>query len=228
MRSGARSVRLALIALQPLLCLLAQSQFEIKTSMTIDVDGAPNAYGPPGKRTLDYEQNAHKDNLFSQRIVGYLTQDDGRTPVKQGRGDPFPGYYVSTTAFNDVRNGNERDPRKYLDATRINYVVLGKAAAKAGARVGDFVAVYSERTHKSVFGIVGDSGNASGAEGSLALLRALGYPFTNGKTGEVEKKEIVVRYFPGSNLNQQFFNDQRKLDAVAASLGFSKEFSGRH
>jgi hypothetical protein len=222
-------------AMRPVLCAVlflplalfaaARNQFELKTSMTIDVDGAPNAYGPPGKKTLDYERNAHKDNLLRSVIVGYLTQDDGRTPLLQGAGDPCPGYYISTTAFSDRRNGNERDPRKYLDATRINYVVLGKAAARAGAQVGDFVAVYSERTHRSVFGIVGDSGNPTGAEGSLALLQALGYPFTTGKTGEVERKEIIVRYFPGSNPEHQFFDTQANLDAAAASLGLSKDFT---
>ncbi len=59
--------------------------------MTIDVDGAPNAYGPPGKKTLDYERNAHKDNLLSSAIVGYLTQDDGRTPLRQGPMRPLSG-----------------------------------------------------------------------------------------------------------------------------------------
>jgi hypothetical protein len=76
-----------------------------------------------------------------------------------------------------------------------------------------------------VFGIVGDSGNPTGAEGSLALLQALGYPFTTGKTGEVERKEIIVRYFPGSNPEHQFFDTQANLDAAAASLGLSKDFT---
>ena len=125
--------------------------------MDVDVDGAPNAYGPPGKPTLDTPLDAHYLNRKDQPIVGYLL-DSRHRPVVQGPNDPFPGYYVSQTAFMDPANDNERDPRAYVDARNINYVVRGNYARRQGAKVGDFVAVYSKRTHKSVFAIVGDTG----------------------------------------------------------------------
>jgi hypothetical protein len=157
--------------------------------MAIDVDGAPNAYGPPGKPALDFELNAHRGAISSGEIVGYLTKNnDGRTPEIQGPSDPFPGYFISTTGFEDAANLNRLDPRKYVDASKINYVVLGRFAKQNDAKLGDYVAVHSMRTGNSVFGIIGDSGNSSGAEGSLALLQALGYPVTSGKTGGVETK----------------------------------------
>jgi hypothetical protein len=111
-----------------------------------------------------------------------------------------------------------------VDATKINYVVLGNAARRRGARIGDFVAVYSRRTGKSVFGIVGDDGNPSGDEGSLHLLQALGYPFRNGTEDSVERREIVVRFFPGSNPKRLFFHSQEELDAAAERMGLSREF----
>jgi hypothetical protein len=115
--------------------------------------------------------------------------------------------------------------RRYVDATRINYVVLGNAARHRGARLGDFVAVYSQRTHRSVFAIVADDGNPSGDEGSLHLLQALGYDFRNGTDDAVETRgEIVIRFYPNSNPNQLFFRSQSALDAVAAKLGLSKSF----
>jgi hypothetical protein len=40
--------------------------------MDVDVDGAPNAYGPPGKRTLDVLINAHYLEHADRKIVGYL------------------------------------------------------------------------------------------------------------------------------------------------------------
>jgi len=196
---------------------------EITTTMAIDVDGAPNAYGPRGKPTLDYELNAHEGATATGKIVGYLTKD-GHVPEIQGDNDPFPGFYISTTGFYDKDNSNTLDPKRYLDASRVNYVVLGSAAKKAGAALGDLVAVYSMKTHKSVYGIVGDSGNSSGAEGSLALLQALGYPVTSGKTGGVEEKEIIVRYFPGSNPKHRFYGSQAQIDAQAKMLRLSKEF----
>ena len=199
--------------------------FEIVTRMDIDVDGAPNAYGPPGMKTLDYLSNAHYRARPGGEIVGYLTDDDHpNVPIIQGAHDPYPGYYVSTTHLVDRSRPNRRDPLRYVDATKINYVVLGDEAKRRGARVGDFVAVYSRRHKRAVYGIVGDSGNPSGQEGSLHLLQALGYPFKSGKTGSVERKEVVIRFFPRSNPERMFFQSQAALDAAAEKMGLSKEF----
>lgn len=193
--------------------------------MDVDVDGAPRAYGPPGMDALDYLSNAHLRGRRGGPVVGYMVEDaPPHRPVVQGPQDPAPGYYVSQTAFEDESVENERDPRRYVDATSINYVVLGKKARTMGARLGDFVAVYSQRTHRSVFGIVGDDGNPSGDEGSLHLLRALGYPFHNGKHDAVEDAEIVIRFYPGSNPEHRFFHTQAALDRAAESLGLSRAF----
>jgi hypothetical protein len=154
-----------------------------------------------------------------------LTDEHGN-PIRQGANDPFPGYYISQTAFSDIQNQNERDPRRYVDARKINYVVRGKAARRRGVRVGDFVAVYSKRTHKSVFAIVGDTGNPTGDEGSPHLLQNLGYPFHDGKNESVEKPEIVIRFYPNSNPEHRFFLTQDELDKASAELGLSRDFSG--
>ena len=193
--------------------------------MDVDVDGAPNAYGPTDKPTLDVVLDAHYLNRADEPIVGYLTDEHGQ-PILQGPNDPFPGYYISQTAFSDIQNQNERDPRRYVDARTINYVVRGNKARRLGARVGDFVAVYSKRTHKSVFAIVGDTGNPTGDEGSLHLLQDLGYPFHDGKNESVEKREIVIRFYPNSNPEHQFFFRQGELDEAAKKLGLSRDFSG--
>jgi len=199
--------------------------FEILTRrMDVDVDGAPNAYGPPGKETLDNLLDAHYLNRADEPIVGYLTDEHNR-PVLQGPNDPFPGYYISQTAFTDPENQNERDPRRYVDARKINYVVRGNAARRRGVKVGDFVAVYSKRTHRSVFAIVGDTGNPTGDEGSLHLLQDLGYPFQDGVSDSVEKPEIVIRFYPNSNPKHQFFFSQGELDEAATRLGLSRDFS---
>jgi hypothetical protein len=200
--------------------------FEIHTRMEIDVDGAPNAYGPPGKKTLDNLINARYRERSENRIVGYLLEgDDPNKPVIQGPRDPYPGYYVSTTAFADRAVSNEKDPLKYLDATKINYVVLGTKARQLGARVGDFVAVYSLRHKRAIYGLVGDSGNPTGEEGSLHLLQSLGYNFKDGKAGSVEGKDIIVRFFPHSNPKHHFFRTQAALDEAAEKLGLSRDFA---
>ncbi len=202
--------------------------FEILTRrMDVDVDGAPNAYGPKGSDALDNLRDARYRRRRHGEIVGYLTEDDHpKVPVVQGPGDPYPGYYISQTAYVDAEISAEANPLRYVDATKINYVVLGDAARAMGARLGDFVAVTSLRTHRAVFGIVGDDGNPSGNEGSLHLLQALGYPFTNGVDDSVTKREILVRYYPGSNPGHLFFRTQRALDAAALQAGLSRDFTG--
>ena len=199
--------------------------FEILTRrMDVDVDGAPNAYGPPGKQALDILLSAHYLNRADKEIVGYLMDEHNR-PILQGPNDPFPGYYISQTAFTDIENQNERDPRRYVDARNINYVVRGDVARRRGVRVGDFVSVYSKRTRKGVFAIVGDTGNPTGEEGSLHLLQDLGYPFQDGKSDSVEKPEIVIRFYPNSNPRHQFFFTEAELDEAAMKLGLSRDFS---
>jgi hypothetical protein len=202
--------------------------FEILTHrMDVDVDGAPNAYGPPGMETLDNLLDAHYLNRADKQIVGYLTNKNGK-PILQGPHDPFPGYYVSQTAYTDDANENESDPRGYVDARKINYVVRGDRARRRGVKVGDFVSVYSKRTHKGVFAIVGDTGNPTGDEGSLHLLQDLGYPFHDGVSDSVEDAEIVIRFYPDSNPNHQFFFTQAELNEAATKLGLSRDFSASH
>lgn len=217
----------ALRAQHPAAPVSAPASFEILTArMDVDVDGAPTAYGPSGKKTLDYLKNAHLHARPDGPIVGYLTDGDHPDrPIVQGPRDPAPGYYISQTAYTDPARKREADPLRYVDAARINYVVLGDEAKRKGARLGDFVAVYSRRTHRAVFGIVADDGNPSGNEGSLHLLQALGYSFRDGKEESVTRPEVVVRFFPGSNPRQLFFRTQAALDMAAEAAGLSRAFA---
>ncbi len=197
---------------------------EVQVKMDVDVDGAPNAYGPRGKKTLDILDHAlsPKASGHPREIVGYMLEYDGGPPTIQRKDDPYPGYYVSQTDFADLHNPRMEDPRRYVDAGRINYVVLGKAGKDAGVQLGDFVMVYSCRTGKSAYAIVGDSGNESGAEGSLALVQALGYPIFDGVDHSVSNREIVIHYFPNSNPTHLFFKSQGALDEAAKKLGLTK------
>ena len=198
---------------------------EVQIKLNVDVDGAPNAYGPRGKKALDTAAHAHapKDGVRDPKeVVGYMTEYDGGPPTVQGKRDPYPGYYVSQTDFFDKSNKREEDPRRYVDASKINYVVQGKVARLHGVKLGDFVTAYSCRTGKSAYAIVADSGNESGEEGSLALVNALGYRIKDGVEDSVDRREIVVTYFPGSNPGKEFFRTQEGLDAAALKLGIGK------
>lgn len=206
------------------LTIAGRPAFEVKVKMDVDVDGAPNAYGPPGKPALDVEVHAHAPRFsrHAGEVVGYMTEYPGGPPTIQRHGDPFPGYYVSQTTFADSKNPRMEDPRRYVDATKINYVVLGRAARRAGVQMGDFVVVTSCRTRRSAYAIVADDGNESGAEGSLALVQSLGYKFHDGISDSVDDREIVIRYFPRTNPTGQFFFTQAALDTAAHTLRLAK------
>ncbi|WP_181955721.1 hypothetical protein [Granulicella sp. WH15] len=197
---------------------------EMVTKMNVDVDGAPNAYGPPGKKALDIAEHSLSpaDAEHPGAVVGYMTEYEGGPPTVQKPGDPYPGYYVSQTDFADKDNPRMEDPRRYVDATKINYLVQGRVARKAGVVMGDYATVYSCRTGKSAFAIVADSGNERGDEGSLALVQALGYPIKDGIDQSVDDPEIVIHYFPKSNPGKTFFKTQAALDEAAAKLGLRK------
>jgi hypothetical protein len=197
---------------------------EIQVKMNVDVDGAPNAYGPKGKKTLDILKHAYAPAESGRpgEVVGFMTEYDGGPPTVQGPHDPYPGYYVSQTDFADKENPRKEDPRRYVDASRVNYVVQGGVARRSGVQLGDFVRVYSCRTGRTAWAIVGDSGNESGAEGSLALVRALGYDIRNGVEDSVDDREIVVDYFPGSNPRKEFFKTQAALDQAVARMGLKQ------
>jgi hypothetical protein len=201
-----------------------QPVLEITVPMSVNVDGAPNAYGPDDHNALDYELNAHTGAVTTGSIVGYLTQADGRTPIVQGPDDPCPGFYVSTTRYFDRKNKRETDPRRYVNAAKVNFVVRASAAAAKGVAMGDVCVVRSISKGKTVIALVADTGNSSGAEGSLALLQNLGYSVKNGKSGGVDEKDIIVRYFTGTNPAQAFFFTQQELDAFAGTLDLKLDF----
>src|SRR4051794_29540973 len=63
---------------------------EITVSLAIDVDGAPNAYGPDDSKALDYKLNARVGAKPTGKIVGYRTKTVGgkQVPIVQGSADP--------------------------------------------------------------------------------------------------------------------------------------------
>lgn len=137
-----------------------------QSGMTIDADGSPNAYNP---------QNTGLDDLANAGEPGHwegVVQDENGDPFVQGPDDPFPGYYVSCTSLCD-RSKHSVDPRRYVDASQIPYVVLpGGVARQAGARLGDFALVMNLRNGRSSYAIFADIGTLG--EGSIALAENLG------------------------------------------------------
>ena len=171
--------------------LPGSNAFFYEAGMTIDADGAPNAYHP---------DNVGLDDLANAGTPGRwegLAKDAYGEPYIQGQDDPFPGYYVSETALAD-RSKAVNDPARYVDASRIPFVVLpGMMARQLGARVGDFAIVFNRRNSKISYAIFGDVGPFDRiGEGSMALAENLGIR-SDARNGGA-RRGIVYLVFPGS------------------------------
>jgi hypothetical protein len=165
--------------------------FFYEAGMTIDADGAPNAYHP---------DNIGLDDLANAGAPGYwmgLAKGADGEPFVQGPNDPFPGYYVSATALAD-RTKAVNDPTRYVDASKIPFIVLpGAMAREIGARPGDFAVAFNQRNGQSSFAIFGDVGPSDRiGEGSVALAENLGIR-SDARNGGA-RRGILFLVFPGS------------------------------
>ena len=164
------------------------SAFLFSSGLAIDADGAPNAYNADDTG-LDYLFNAGQPGQWDG-----IVQDEDGNPFVQGPDDPFPGYYISCTALFD-RTKRHDDPARFVDATQIPYIALpGDLAERTGARLGDIVLVFSERTGKHSYAIFADIGALG--EGSIALAENLGIWSDARRGGSRAGVSYVV--FPGS------------------------------
>jgi hypothetical protein len=167
------------------------SAFFYESGMMIDADGAPNAYHPDNIG-LDDLANAGEPGVWEG-----LAKDEHGTPFIQGPADPFPGYYVSETALAD-RTKSPNDPARYVDATKIPFIVLpGNLGHESGARGGDFAVVFNLQNGKISPAIFADVGpEDSIGEGSVALAENLGIR-SDARNGGV-RRGVLYLVFPGS------------------------------
>src|SRR5215471_3180578 len=166
-----------------------------KSGLAIDADGAFRAYHPDDRHGLDSLAHAgHPGDWWA------LVTDNGKSsgrPVVQGKSDPAPGYYVSTTALYDIGKLNPRDPHKYVDALNIPYVVLHPKALKY-ARLGDFATVVNLQNGRTSAALVADvsAPDLPVGEGSIALAKALGMK-SNARNGG-KRGGVVYLIYSGS------------------------------
>lgn len=170
--------------------------FWFTSGMTIDADGSPRAFHPVSDLGLDDLANAGKKGNW----WGIMTSN-GETwgkPIVQGSTDPAPGFYISQTGLEDTTKA-ERDPRRYVDAEKVPYVVLsGTSKQNFGAVFGDYMVVYNKENAKYTFGMYGDNWpTLKIGEGSIALAKELDIN-PDPRNGGVEDPTVVYLVFPRS------------------------------
>jgi hypothetical protein len=186
--------------------------FFYRAKFAVDADGAPMAYHPENTG-LDDLSNARD----GRRWVGIVIDDSTGEPCLQGPDDPAPGYYVSPTSLEDETFQNECDPRRYVDATRIPYVVLPRIAVRRGnARLGDVAAVVNRANGRQALAIFADQGPAGKiGEGSIALAVQLGID-PDPRVGGVESRVVDYVVFPASGDGKPLASDE--IERRAAEL----------
>ena len=190
------------------------SAFFYHSGLMIDADSAYHAYHPDGRSGLDYLGNAGRPGNW-WALVTDNGQPNGR-PLIQTASDPAPGFYISTTSLEDP-NCDRKDPRRYVNAEAVNFIVL-PGRLGLGAKLGDFAVVLRPSTGAYDYAVYADVGPASKiGEASIALAAALGVP-SSPKTGGVGHG-IAYIVFPGSAQNWPL--SQPEIDQYGAQL-FSK------
>lgn len=177
--------------------------------LAIDADGAPDAYAPPGSglEPRDALANAGRPGNW-WGIVTDTGRPDG-TPLIQTSQDPAPGFYISTTSLIDWSRPR-RDPRRYVDSSRVPYLAIPPEVLRLGIKLGDVAHVaYRNFTSPAVVADVGPRGKIG--EGSIALAHALGLDPSPRHGGTAAGVECVV--FCGSTRSWP-----RTLDDIAAQV----------
>jgi len=176
--------------------------------MAIDADGAFRAYHPDNRLGLDSIEHAGRPGDWWA-----LTTDTGKPsghPVLQRKGDPAPGYYVSTTSLFDPTISSEKNPHRFVDSMSIPYLVLPPEGFKH-ARLGDFATVVNLRNGKMSGAIVADESarELPMGEGSIALAKALGID-ADPRNGGTEKGVAYIVYSGSGN------GKPRKLEEISS------------
>lgn len=166
--------------------------------MEIDVDGAPNAYGPPEQPGVDILGNANTvpNDPRSGEWCGIIANKSGTGPPdKNGnrgvaqKSGPYKGFFISTTSLQDKSVYDLLNPSRYVDATKIPYLALpvtrhskhGKTHNKyfeeLGLTLGDYGVAANSANGKWSAAIFADTKNLPNlGECSVALADALGVP----------------------------------------------------
>lgn len=163
---------------------LSSGVYSFETSrVSLDADGAPNAYNEDDSLGLDLHANAGYPNGNWRDI---LVCDPGNPakPYWQSSG-LFAGYFIGMTALSDGKQP-ETDPARYVDATAVPYIVFpGPFHNMAGTgSTGDLAMIRNQRTGVESSAIVADVGpDEPLGEMSLKLAVNLGGQNPDPKNG---------------------------------------------
>jgi hypothetical protein len=176
-----------------------EAAFFFESGLSVDADGAPKAYGPPGLAgTLDRLGNAgHPGNWW-----GIVTDRQGNPVVQNGTApqQPFRGFYISRTAlFNPGLD--ETDVRRYADATQTPYIALPPTYFHGThLQLGDYALLINGNNGQYTFAVFADTKKQPNlGEISICASAALGGPI-DARSGSLPRG-IITLVFPNSGIH---------------------------
>lgn len=156
----------------------------------VDADGAYRAYHPNSAKGLDNLANAGRPGHW----WGIVTDRFG-TPFLQGPNDPAPGFYISSTSYQNATLPKS-NPRRYLDSETVPFIVVENYIRRRaeGIVLGCRARVTNTQNGKSVDCVVGDLGPLTKiGELSIAAANAVGIngdPRKGGTDSPILKYEL--------------------------------------
>jgi len=225
-------VKVRVIAGVPVFKLKGGEAVFFTSRMHVDADGCPQAYAPKNAGIEDNKAARKKSGAFSGDVL--VLGRDGE-PVLQGGSDPAPGFFVSKTALTD---GSKKtpDPRKYVNALKVPYIVIPGVSGGIGVKAGDAALVIDTETGVRVKAIVGDVGPSDETgEGSMFLAGLISGlkpsqitekearnrgSFMSPRGGGTEKKRFRYIMFPGTTMKWPKSNAEieARVDGALAAL----------
>jgi len=194
--------------------------FYVTGRMTIDADGAPNAYHPDNTGLDHLKHAGYPGTSWWKNVLVTDPEDPGKPYiVPEGR---YRGYYLSMTSLRDMTKA-PTDPSRYVDASRVPYLVFPSTFSrlKGVGGLGDIgVAVNLDTGAYSPF-IIADIGPEQHPLGevSIHLAQRLGGRNVCPRTGpEKPLGEILYIVFPGSGERFPWPGCERNIDRIAEEL----------
>jgi hypothetical protein len=211
-----RRSRLQLLGLVPPGAAVGPSQrgaWRFVAGMSIDCDGAPMAYALPGSGKIGLDHIGNAGGPPHHAWYGLVCDSFGK-PYIQGPSDPAPGYAVSQTALRDLMLLS-RDPRAYVDAWEVPYIVMPPELRARGIALGDLAAVlYNSKISYAIVADIGPHGHYG--EASPACARQLDIPDSPRSGGAARGVTYVI--FPGSKASPAWPRATAEFQSVAARL----------
>jgi hypothetical protein len=186
--------------------------------MTIDADGAPNAYHPEDTG-LDLLKHAGYPHTSWWKDVLVTDPAHPDRPFVMSSGT-YTGYYLSMTALSDPRKSCT-DPACYVDATSVPYLVFPEqfSIIEGVGALGDIGMAINLSTGKMAPFVVADigPGNHPLGEVSIRLAEMLGGGKVSARTGpEKPLGRILYIVFPGTRQRHPWPQSTESIESIAS------------